>query len=359
MAGIAIYGIERRAPLPNAQSSIGKCKTTQTFTVLWSIYAGWMPWPYAQESGILDTWGCKYGIKINLQQADYVPSIEAYVAGKADAVLMTNMDAMNFAGTGGIDSTAIIMGDYSNGNDAVITRDGLGLCDLKNKNINLVQYSVSHYLLARALETECTGQSAEKDLHIVNASDSDIGPVFVSNATQPAVVTWNPMLLTILSQVPEAKKVFDSSQIPYEILDIMFVRTDVVTAHPELARALTGAWYETLAIMKASSPEAERALKQMADRSGTSVDLYKQQLKTTNLWYTPKEAAEITRSQTIKDITPQVAEFSFKHGLYGPNAKSAEAVGVSFPDGSIFGDNNNVKIRYTDQFMQEAATDKQ
>ena len=42
----------------------------------WSIYVGWMPWDYAQQSGILKKWADKYGIKIELTQInDYVESI--------------------------------------------------------------------------------------------------------------------------------------------------------------------------------------------------------------------------------------------------------------------------------------------
>ena len=33
-----------------------------SFNVAWSIYVGWMPWDYAQQSGILKKWADKYGI---------------------------------------------------------------------------------------------------------------------------------------------------------------------------------------------------------------------------------------------------------------------------------------------------------
>ena len=37
-----------------------------SFNVAWSIYVGWMPWDYAQQSGILKKWADKYAIKIKL-----------------------------------------------------------------------------------------------------------------------------------------------------------------------------------------------------------------------------------------------------------------------------------------------------
>ncbi|HEX8058560.1 MAG TPA: lipid kinase, partial [Novosphingobium sp.] len=75
------------------------------FNIGWSIYAGWMPWAYAEKSGILKKWADKYGIKINLIQVnDYVESINQYTAGKLDGVGSTNMDALTIPAAGGKDT---------------------------------------------------------------------------------------------------------------------------------------------------------------------------------------------------------------------------------------------------------------
>src|SRR3954462_4362753 len=104
-----------------AQPALAAPKTT--FKVAWSIYVGWMPWPYAQESGILKKWADKYGISIELTAInDYVESLNQYTAGAFDGVVVTNMDTLSIPSAGGVDTTAILMGDYSNGNDAVILK---------------------------------------------------------------------------------------------------------------------------------------------------------------------------------------------------------------------------------------------
>ena len=124
------------------------------FKVAWSIYVGWMPWDYADQSGILKKWADKYGIKIKLTQInDYVESINQYTAGEFDACVMTNMDMLTIPSAGGVDSTALIVGDFSNGNDGVVLKGkGKKLADIKGQSVNLVELSVSHYLLARGLE---------------------------------------------------------------------------------------------------------------------------------------------------------------------------------------------------------------
>ena len=126
----------------------------EEFNIAWTIYVGWMPWPYAAEAGIVKKWADKYGITINVTQInDYVESINQYTAGKFDGVTVTNMDALTIPAAGGVDTTAIIMGDYSNGNDGIVLKKGKTLADIKGQKINLVELSVSHYLLARGLST--------------------------------------------------------------------------------------------------------------------------------------------------------------------------------------------------------------
>src|SRR5215207_3937041 len=48
------------APLA-AQAEVKK-----DFKVCWSIYVGWMPWGYIEESGIMDLHAKKYGINVEI-----------------------------------------------------------------------------------------------------------------------------------------------------------------------------------------------------------------------------------------------------------------------------------------------------
>ena len=167
------------------------------FKIAWSIYVGWMPWRYAADSGIVKKWADKYGITIKVKQFnDYVESINQYTAGNFDAVTVTNMDALSIPAAGGVDTTAVIVGDFSNGNDAVILKDKDKLADIKGQKVNLVEFSVSHYLLARALESI---GAQEKDLKVVNTSDADMAAAF-KTPDVTAVVTWKPIVSTILNR---------------------------------------------------------------------------------------------------------------------------------------------------------------
>ena len=123
------------------------------YKIAWSIYVGWMPWDYAAQAGIVDKWAEKYGITIEVVPFnDYIESINQYTVGAFDGCTMTNMDALTIPAAGGVDSTALIVGDFSNGNDGLVLKGaGKSLADIKGQNVNLVELSVSHYMLARAL----------------------------------------------------------------------------------------------------------------------------------------------------------------------------------------------------------------
>jgi NitT/TauT family transport system substrate-binding protein len=322
-----------------------------SFNVAWSIYVGWMPWDYADQSGILKKWATKYGIKIKLTQVnDYVESINQYTAGTFDACVMTNMDMLTIPAAGGVDSTALIVGDFSNGNDGVVLKGkGKTLADIKGQKVNLVELSVSHYLLVRGLTTVGL---RERDLKIINTSDADVVAAFATPAST-AVVTWKPQLSAVLA-TPNAQLVFDSSKIPGEIIDLMVVNTATLTANPKLGKALAGAWYETLALMSKNDAAAAAARTAMAKASGTDLAGFNSQLATTRLFVTPAEAYQFVTGDGLIKTMDLVRHFSFDHGILGQGATSVDAVGIQFPAGKSLGDSRSIKMRFDPGYMKMA-----
>src|SRR5690606_41203121 len=66
----------------------------------------------------------------------YVPSLDAFSAGQVDAVATTNGDAL-VIGSSGAQSAAILINDYSNGNDMVVARSEEHTSELQSRE-NLV-----------------------------------------------------------------------------------------------------------------------------------------------------------------------------------------------------------------------------
>ena len=291
---VTTLGLAATLALPLSATGAAAEEKTE-FSVCWSIYVGWMPWGYLSDSGIMKKWADKYGITI----------------------------------------------------DAIILKDKTELADIAGQNVNLVELSVSHYLLARALDS--VGLS-ERDLTVVNTSDADMIAAYGTDDVT-AVVTWNPLVSEILEQ-PNATKVFDSAGIPGEIIDAMMVNTETLDDNPAFGKALVGAWYEVMGLMASGD---EEALTAMAEASGTDLAGYKAQLDSTEMFFAPADAVTFTESGDLPKTMQFVAEFLFDKGILGEGAPSPEFVGVSFPDGSVYGDEGNVKLRFDTTYMQMAA----
>ena len=330
------------------------------FTVGWSVYAGWTPYYYMNKAGILRRWADKYGISIKVQRFDYAPSLDAFVARNIDACTMTNMEALDMPAASGVPTTAILIGDYSNGNDALLVRNGLQMNNLPGKKMLLVQKTVSEYLFDRAM-TIGGMRGQLKQVRMINTSDSDIATAFLSDTSASAVVTWKPMLSQILKQ-KGITSLFNSSQIPGEILDLTVVRTDVLNradgAGQSFAKALTGAWYEMLAAMSAQGVESDKVLAGIAEGSEDTLASYKEQLSTTKMFYTPASAVAFGASPDLKQKMDIVRQFCFDHGLLGPHTKSLDDVAIRYPDTSVQGKPDRVRLQFELKYMQMAAQGK-
>ena len=170
------------------------------------------------------------------------------------------------------------------------------------------------------------------------------------------MVTWNPLLGTIL-KTPNSYEVFNSSQIPGEIIDLMVVNTKTLKENPKFGKALTGAWYEIMKKMQGTSDKAKKIRTAMGKDSGTDLAGFDAQLKTTAMFYKPADAVKFTDSPKLKQTMQYVAEFSFKHGLLGTGAPDAKFIGIETPSG-VYGDPKNIKLRFDPTYMKMAAEGK-
>jgi NitT/TauT family transport system substrate-binding protein len=328
------------------------------FTVGWSVYAGFDPYPYMGSSGILSKWADKYGVSIKLRRFDYAASIDAFVAKNVDACAMTNMEALDMPAAAGIDTTVTIIGDFSNGNDMLMTRNGLAMRDLAGKKILLVQKTVSEYLLERALALNGM-EALTHRLKLINTTDVDVAAAFMSDPSVEAVATWKPMALQIAG-MKGVKPVFNSSQIPGEIVDLMAIRTEVIRrpdgSGQKFSKALSGAWYEVMNLMSGPSANAEKVRRQVAAAAQDSYATFNDQIRTTNMFYSPDAALQFMQAPAFQEKMNLVRQFCFTHGLLGDNTKSVDDVAIEYPDGKVQGKSDRVRLRFDATFTRTAGS---
>lgn len=322
--------------------------------IAWSHYTGWELAGYIQDTGIADRVGTKHGVDLQFKfTADYLQSINMYTAGTFDGVTITNMDALTIPAIGGKDTTLLVAGDTSNGNDGILVRGVSSVEELKDQKVTLVGFSVSHYMLARALDK--AGLS-ELDVQLINLeSETDIPGLMAVAGEGEAFVTWNPILKQGTT-MEGFNLIFDSSQIPGEIIDTVAVATNVSDA---CKAAVTEAWYAGTKIMgDPSHPEYMSSIEFMADQAGGSLADFVDQLDTTNMMYTPSEGEAFARSPQVIETMEAVRQFAFEQALFAETDPTPDVVGIAFPDGTILGDPNNVKLRIDAEFMGKAAREE-
>jgi NitT/TauT family transport system substrate-binding protein len=91
----------------------------------------------------------------------------------------------------------------------------------------------------------------------------------------------------------------------------------------------------------------------MAKASGTDLASFESQMKTTKFMLTPAEANAFVSDPKLKASFDAIRKFLFAKGLYPKGAKSEDDIGIEFADGSVIGSKDNVKLRFSTQYLSQ------
>ena len=184
--------------------------------LIYSDWPGWVTWEIAKQKDFF----AQEGVAVELLWMDYVAGMDAFAAGQADAVCMTNGDALVIGAASGKPSTAIILNDYSNGNDMVVGRPGLeSISDLKGLRVGVEVGFVGHLLLLTALEAH---GMTENDVTLVNIPTNEL-PQALAAGSVDAITAWQPNSGQALKIVPGSKRLYSSADSPGIIYDMLYV----------------------------------------------------------------------------------------------------------------------------------------
>ncbi len=278
--------------------------------IAYSDWPGWVAW----EIGIKKGWFKEAGVDVEFTWFDYVPSMEAYVAGKVDAVCMTNGDAL-VTGATGKPSVGILINDFSNGNDMIVAAPGIAdVKGLKGKKVGIEEGFVEHLLLLTALEKN--GMKPE-DVTIVNTPTNETPQVFASKAVD-AIGAWQPNSGQALKAVPDSKPVFTSADAPGIIYDLLYVSPESLEKNKEDWGKVVKVWYKIVDFM-ADEANTDEALKILSGRVGIKPEEYEPLLKGTKILSLEEAGAvwkEAAGLDSVYGSTKNVDSFNVKAGVY-------------------------------------------
>jgi NitT/TauT family transport system substrate-binding protein len=231
-------------------------------------YSDWPGWT-AFEVGIQKGWFKEAGVNVEFSWFDYLPSMEAFSAGKVDAVMVTNGDAL-VTGANGSKSKMILLTDYSNGNDKIVARPGIkSLKDLKGKKVGLELTLVEHLLLSQGMSK--LGMSTT-DVSLVNFRTNET-PQALSSGQVDAVAAWYPVSTQALTSMPGATAIWTSADAPGLIYDAVAVNPQSVATRKDDWAKFVKVWYRIVDYVKAPETQAD-AVKIMAAKVGVKPEEY-------------------------------------------------------------------------------------
>src|ERR1700687_2612355 len=148
--------------------------------IAYSDWPGWVAWEIAIQKGLFK----EANVDFQFMWYDYAPSMDAYSTGKADAVCMTNGDAL-VTGSSGKPSVGILVNDFSSGNDMIVAKPGIeSVKQLAGKKVGVEIGLVDHLLLERALSVNGLSTS---DLTLVNTPTNETPQVLAAGAVDALV----------------------------------------------------------------------------------------------------------------------------------------------------------------------------
>jgi NitT/TauT family transport system substrate-binding protein len=292
-----------KATVLSSLASVSIYASNCDVTLTTSAYVNWNAINASKSAGLYDAIEKEKGCKLTIEyKPDYLQSLDFFKAKKADAVTVTNLDQMSALNME--DTTAISLQDYSNGNDGVISREGMSIKDLKGQKIWMVTKSISEQLWVLAAKK--AGLDPYRDFKIQHMDlDSSLRAGYDAKKIDN-IVTWNPSL-SYLAKLTKAKKSISSSaQFPGAIIDMIVLRSSTKN-FDQKADFLRSCWDKTAEVIATKKgTEYDDFMKMISKDMGSSVDEAEEMLSGAKI-FTPKEELEF-----FKNRLPLLQEQTYK-----------------------------------------------
>lgn len=157
----------------------------------------------------------------------------------------------------------VLVIDVSHGADVVLGRAGLrSMADLKGRRVAVESHAVGAYVLSRAL---ALNRMQPGDVQIVHLESNEHAAAFEQGRVD-AAVTFDPFRSQMLRA--GATTLFDSTQIPGEIVDLLVVRDSVLEKNPGSVDALLAGWFQAIDYLGRDQQDAARRMSVRQQVSG-------------------------------------------------------------------------------------------
>lgn len=200
-----------------------------------NVWIGSEPFYLARSLGYLD--------REAAQLVEYPSASEVSRAFRNQAIdaMVISLDELFVLAQGGLQPRIVLIVDVSHGADVVVGRTGMRtMKDLRGKRVAVESGALGAFVMSRALTLN--GMKAS-DVTIVHL-ESNEHPAAFKQGNVDGAVTFDPYRSQMLGS--GAQTVFDSSQIPGEIVDLLAVRASVLDKNPQAMKSVLTSWFRAL-----------------------------------------------------------------------------------------------------------------
>ena len=222
-----------------------------------NVWIGSEPLYLSRELGKLDP--------AAVQLVEYPSASEVLRAFRNQAIdgMVISLDELFGLAEDGYDPRIILVVDVSNGADVVVGRPGMrSMKDLKGRSVAVESSALGAFVLSRALAV--SGMQAS-DVNVVHLESNEQTGAYEKGQVD-AAVTFDPYRAQFLRA--GAATLFDSTQIPGEIVDLLAVRQTALERHPKAIQALLAGWFDALDYVRNDPHDAARRMGIRQQRSG-------------------------------------------------------------------------------------------
>ncbi len=315
------------APSASAAAPAGSADTPAKpgqLRIAYSDWPGWVAWEIAIQKG----WFKEAGLDVDFKWFEYAPSMEAFSAGKVDAVAVTNGDALVTGSSGG-KSTCIVANDYSDGNDMIVAKPGIKKMEqLKGKKIGVEVGFVDHLLLMNALKA---AKMTDKDVQIVNVP-TDQTPQSLKSGTVDAIAAWQPNSGNALKELPGSTPIFTSANVPGLIYDLLCVNPRSLAEHKADWAKVVKVWFRVADYIN-DPKNLDDSAKIMSARVGLTPEQYKPLMKGTHILNLQENLKHFKKAEGFDSIfgsSTIVDDFNVKNTVYKAPQKVDDYFDPSF-----------------------------
>jgi NitT/TauT family transport system substrate-binding protein len=210
-----------------------------------NVWVGYEPLYLARELGFYETG--------SIRLVEYTSATQVARAYRNNAIQVAalTLDETLLLLESGLNAHVILVMDISNGGDAILAKPEIkSLNDLRGKRVGVERDAIGTFFLSKSLQK---GNVPISEIKIIPAEVNQQERLFLTGKLD-AVVTFEPVRSRLIAK--GAKQIFDSSQVPGEIVDVLIIEKDSLEQFPDEVNTLLVGWFKALEYLQTHPEKA-------------------------------------------------------------------------------------------------------